>query len=55
MNAQGTIVLGGGTDLYPIASVVAGQIVTSGGTGKNANYSNGIITITDLRPTTFSF
>ena len=43
-------------NLYPIARVVAGQVVTSGSTGKNANTSNGIISITDIRPgSSFAF
>jgi hypothetical protein len=56
INANGQAVMGLAAKLYPVARVIAGQVVTSGSTGKNANTSNGIISITDVRPTTpFSF
>jgi hypothetical protein len=56
MDANGSIQLRFGNHLYPIATVITGQVVTSGSTGKNANTSNGILSITDQRPTTpFSF
>lgn len=55
MDQNGNIYLYFGAGFYPIATVVAGQVVTSGNTGKNATTSNGIISITDVRPTSFAF
>ena len=56
MDSNGNFYLYFGFGFYPIATVVTGQVVTSGSTGKNANTSNGILSITDVRPTTpFAF
>jgi hypothetical protein len=56
INSAGVVSLSFGPHLYPIATVVTGQVVTSGSTGKNANTDNGILSISDQRPTgSFSF
>jgi len=50
LNQNGQAVIGSGKHLYPLATVVTGQVVTSGSTGRNANTSNGILSIADIRP-----
>ena len=56
INSAGVVSFSFGLHLYPIATVVSGQVVTSGSTGKNANTSNGILSISDQRPPeSFSF
>lgn len=58
LNSQGQIVLGLGPSIYPVATIVTGQIVTSGSTKASASFitSNGVLSITDQRPMTpFSF
>lgn len=66
ITAQGQIVLGAGPDLYPIAVVVTGQVVTSGNTKSSTPFggatklnqnqqiyyatNNGVLGITDARP-----
>ena len=56
INSAGVVSLSFGPHLYPIATVVTGQVATSGSTGKNANTDNGILSISDQRPTgSFSF
>lgn len=55
INSQGQVQFGFGPGLYSIAIVVSGQVQTSGTPNTLPVYSNGILSITDVRPASFSF
>lgn len=55
IDCEGQIHYEFGEDWYPVATVVSGQVQTSGTPNTLPVYSNGILSITDMRPASFSF